>query len=341
MNHPEMVSPGDDQNSMAPSEHVGLTPRRSPPDGDDNPAAAAKEPRGKSARLAARLVRGLPNLLVLSLLGTIVVWGQRTGWKLPKFSAVVGQAEEAKDDWCAEHNVPESMCVECKPELLPRGPAHGWCEQHGVQDCPWCHPDVAQLAEPAKVDPADLTEAQRALAAAARATAIRSASCSSGGSSSPRCTAFERTGIEVEAAQRAGRSADRSRPTAEVGYDQTRLVRAFLAPSSAPRFAHSKALATRCRPAMFWRSSMPPEVGQAKAEYLNRLAEADFHRTKLDRAKAAVASGAIPDFRYQEAVRRQAGRDSSARPSKPSRISACPSLTPELAGLSADALGGA
>ena len=317
MDHPEMVSPDNNQNSAAPAKHVGLTPRRSP--------------------LAARLVRSLPNVLVLALLGIVAVWGQRTGWKLPKFSAVVGQAEEGKDDWCAEHNVPESICVECKPELLLRRPAHGWCEQHGVQDCPWCHPDVAELSEPTKVDPADVTEAQRALAAAARAT------------NNPQCklfqrriqfaslTAFERTGIEVESAQR-GPLTESIAAFGEVGYDQTRLVR-LSSRVAGTAFRTLKGVGEQVQAGDVLALIDSPEVGQAKAEYLNRLAEADFHRTKLDRAKGAIASGAIPDFRFQEAVTDAKQAEIHLRSAEQALANlGMPVPTPEFAGLSADAL---
>ena len=272
MDQAEMVSPDGEQESAALAKHVGLIPARR-----DSP------PRGKSARLAARFVRGVPNVLVLALIGAIATWGQRTGWKLPKFSAVIGHAEEAKDDWCSEHNVPESICVECKPELLPRAPAHGWCEQHGVQDCPWCHPDVAQLPEPATVDPADVTEAQRALAAAARATNNRQCKLFQRRIQFASLAAFERTGIEVEAAQR-GPLSESIAAYGEVGYDQTRLVR-LSSRVVGSAFRTLKGVGDEVQAGDVLALIDSPEVGQAKAEYLNRLAEADFHRTKLDRAQ--------------------------------------------------------
>ena len=39
---------------------------------------------------------------------------------------------------------------------MPRRVSHGWCDAHGVFDCPWEHPDVAQLAKAPAVTPADL-----------------------------------------------------------------------------------------------------------------------------------------------------------------------------------------
>src|SRR5207249_7001821 len=47
------------------------------------------------------------------------------------------------DDWCEEHGVPESICVECNKDLLPKEQEYGWCKVHGVAECPIDHPEVA------------------------------------------------------------------------------------------------------------------------------------------------------------------------------------------------------
>lgn len=104
---------------------------------------------------------------VAGLVG-VTVLGHRVGWKVPKFSALVGRDAHEADDWCAEHAVPESACVECNPGLLPRGEEHGWCRKHGVAECPLCHPDVAELPGPPPVTARDRKRAEEALAAAPR-----------------------------------------------------------------------------------------------------------------------------------------------------------------------------
>src|SRR5438094_5022637 len=87
---------------------------------------------------------------------------------MPKFSAFTGDASAAKNDWCEEHGVPESECVECQPDLLPRGSGFGWCKTHGVADCPLEHPEVTQLKDKPRITPDDLARAERALALAER-----------------------------------------------------------------------------------------------------------------------------------------------------------------------------
>ena len=79
------------------------------------------------------------------VLGSLLAWGHRTGWTIPKFSSLTGHADDEQSDWCSEHNVPESQCVECNPDLLPKPKCLGWCNLHGVHDCPFCHPEVAQV----------------------------------------------------------------------------------------------------------------------------------------------------------------------------------------------------
>ncbi|KIG14021.1 putative Co/Zn/Cd efflux system membrane fusion protein [Enhygromyxa salina] len=55
---------------------------------------------------------------------------------------------EAASDWCAGHQVPESKCTKCNPELIAEFKAAGdWCAEHGLPEsvCPICNPQ----AEPA------------------------------------------------------------------------------------------------------------------------------------------------------------------------------------------------
>jgi membrane fusion protein, heavy metal efflux system len=93
-----------------------------------------------------RILGSIPTLLMFALLGLVAFWGHRTGWTMPKLSALMNtEAVVVSDDWCAEHSVPESACVECHEELFPRVKPHGWCRVHGVSECPTCHPELVQI----------------------------------------------------------------------------------------------------------------------------------------------------------------------------------------------------
>src|SRR5262245_36166286 len=93
----------------------------------------------------------VPTVLVVVILASLAAWGHLNEWKMPKFSALVGNQEAEDEAWCEEHAVSGEVCIECKPDLLPLAPNYGWCQVHGVAQCPLEHPDVAQLKTPAIV----------------------------------------------------------------------------------------------------------------------------------------------------------------------------------------------
>src|SRR5262245_28885833 len=101
-----------------------------------DPVTAPPRPRSRARRLAGWVWRSAPTIFALAGLGAGVWAGQAAGWKPPKASALAGAERREVDDWCKEHNVPESICVECDKDLLPRPPRTGWCKEFGVHDCP-------------------------------------------------------------------------------------------------------------------------------------------------------------------------------------------------------------
>jgi hypothetical protein len=45
--------------------------------------------------------------------------------------APAGVKPGSHEDWCAEHEVPESQCTRCNPALIPAFKAtNDWCEEH-------------------------------------------------------------------------------------------------------------------------------------------------------------------------------------------------------------------
>src|SRR2546430_2022363 len=61
--------------------------------------------------------RNWPTAAVFALLGGLAYYGHATGWTIPKFSELTGNGADANLDWCKEHSVPESVCVECNEAL--------------------------------------------------------------------------------------------------------------------------------------------------------------------------------------------------------------------------------
>ena len=59
--------------------------------------------------------------------------------------AEAGVVAGSHEDWCGEHQVPESQCTRCNPELIAAFRATGdWCEEHGLPEsqCLICSPDL-------------------------------------------------------------------------------------------------------------------------------------------------------------------------------------------------------
>ena len=57
------------------------------------------------------------------------------------------------EDWCEEHQVPESQCTRCNPSLVAAFKATGdWCAEHGVPEsqCRICNPDLKIERPPKK-----------------------------------------------------------------------------------------------------------------------------------------------------------------------------------------------
>lgn len=64
-----------------------------------------------------------------------------------------GAKPGSHEDWCGEHQVPESMCTRCNPSLIPAFKATSdWCEEHGLPEsqCLACNPDLKIVRPPAQ-----------------------------------------------------------------------------------------------------------------------------------------------------------------------------------------------
>lgn len=67
----------------------------------------------------------------------------------PTSSVVPGSYE----DWCQEHQVPESQCTKCNPDLIPAFKATGdWCKEHDVPEsqCTKCDAKRKAVRPPKK-----------------------------------------------------------------------------------------------------------------------------------------------------------------------------------------------
>lgn len=56
-----------------------------------------------------------------------------------------GAKAGSHEDWCGEHEVPESQCTRCDKELIPAFKASSdWCAAHGLPEshCRACNPNL-------------------------------------------------------------------------------------------------------------------------------------------------------------------------------------------------------
>lgn len=241
-----------------------------------------------------RAVRWLGNTLVVLLLAGLAWWGHETGWKLPG----QGQASPA-EDWCTAHCVPESICVECNAKKWPRAKSPGWCKTHGVHECLYEHPELAQVPSPPRVTAEMREGAKQALAFTERP------------GNTSRCrlhlrriqfaseAAAERAGIEVYPVTE-GTILEGATAAGEIGYDQTRLAR--LSSRVAGTVWRVEVVAgqkVRRGQVLGWVDSM--EVGKARAELLQALAQVQVRQKFAHSMQEGARSGAIPEARYQEA----------------------------------------
>jgi membrane fusion protein, heavy metal efflux system len=252
---------------------------------------------GGHFRPLSRLYRHIPTLAVMAVLVGLGLYGHHADWKLPKFSALTGNGVAERDDWCEEHGVPESQCVECHPDLLPRGKDYGWCKEHGVANCPLCHPEVAQLKQTPVVADADRQRAVRALVAAPRPE------------SNPVCKNYRRRiqFASLEAVKKAGVDVglvDRQpivesvAANGEITYDQTRFA------SLSPRLPGTvwyveKNVGDRVRAGDVLALVDAAEVGRAKTELIQTLAQEELSRNALNRLESLTE--VVPARQVQEA----------------------------------------
>ncbi len=227
---------------------------------------AHSTPRGVFGRIA----RAIPPVVIFAALGGLLVWGHQSGWTLPKFSALRGDTA-APDDWCPNHGVPESECVECRPELMPRPKAHGWCREHGVHQCPLHHPDVAQLPYTPTVTADDLDRAARALALTPRAENNGKCELHNRRIQFASDEAVKKAGVDSEPVE-TGAVVEAVTANGEITYDPTRTARlSARVPGSV--FRVFKQVGERVTAGELVALVDAAEVGKAKAELLQAVVQ--------------------------------------------------------------------
>lgn len=92
-----------------------------------------------------------PNKIALALLLTLFS-GPGCSREAAPMHAGAGYVPGSFEDWCGEHEVPESQCTRCDASLVAAFKATGdWCAEHGLPEsqCLPCHPDLVISRPPA------------------------------------------------------------------------------------------------------------------------------------------------------------------------------------------------
>lgn len=273
--------------------------------GRDGPGLSAANPGRRSLirRCGRFLKRTIPSVAVIVVLLGIGAWGHHSGWRAPKFSELTGSAATSPDDWCEEHNVPESQCVECNPGQFleyPKPAADQWCREHGVHLCPLHHPEIAQLKETPEISEADFEQARRALELRPRAE------------NNFACTFYRRrvqfasreavlkAGIDVEPVFREP-IVEAIDVVGEIRYDETRLAR-LSAKASGTVWQVDRQIGDRVRTDDVLAFIDAADVGRAKSELLSALADEQLYQANYDRLEKLSESGAIAEKQFLEVV---------------------------------------
>lgn len=213
--------------------------------------------------------------------------GWKTGWSFPKLSALRGdESAEHQKDWCNEHGVPESICVECNPDLLPRGKRVKWCKEFGVHECPLCNPEVAEMKTAPMVIPEDWERARRAVAFSPRVE------------NNPKCKLHERR-IQLASAEIVERLGIVSQPVTvgavvegvtapgETGYVPTLVARlSSRLPGAVYRV--EKQVGDRVRRGEVLALVDAADVGKAKADFQQAMTQVDLKSQTLERLKGLL-----------------------------------------------------
>lgn len=244
---------------------------------------AAPRAPGALKRLMLLAIHHLSTALVIAALLGLGAYGHYSHWKLPKFSALTGSAESVRKDWCEEHGVPESKCVECSPDLMPKGPDYGWCAEHGVHNCPLHHPDVAELKTVPTITTADFERAARALTGFERAQNSSTCKVYQRRIQFASVEAVKQAGVDVEPVDRQAVS-EWIGGNGEITYDETRF--ANLSARAAGSIWHvEKNVGERVRAGDVLAVVDSAVIGQAKSELVDALVQESLQQKTLERLR--------------------------------------------------------
>ena len=182
------------------------------------------------------------------------------------------------------------------PLAAPKPPA--WCPVHGVHECLWEHPEIAQLKSVPTVSTASLELARRALAFADRPANSRKCKLFLRRIQFATEEAVARAGIDVVPVWESPVT-ESVGASGEVAYDPTRVARL----SSRVRgtvWRVDRGVGQAVKKGELLALVEGAEVGKAKGEFLQGVAQLAFRTKTLNALHEGARSGVVPDARLRE-----------------------------------------
>ena len=241
-------------------------------------------------------IHSLPNIIVFSLLGGVMYLGHHTGWKLPHMSELTGTAALEADDWCDEHLVPESACIECDETLLPKPKPFGFCREHGVAECVIHHPELAQSTGKTRLPAYDTVQAI-ALVARPENNSRNTMHTSRVQFASPESMA--KAGVDVDVVQERPMTEAIS-ANGEILFDPTHTAH-LSARSPGTIAAVFKTIGDRVASGDILAIVDASLVGQVKSQFLQAVVQRRLRATTVERLRSFGMSGAVPQKSVIEA----------------------------------------
>lgn len=289
----------------------------------------------RPTRRASQVLSKIPAAVVVAAMVVLAVWGHKTGWKAPKFSSLTSAGTvAASEDWCAQHNVPDSICIKCHPELvnadmkdwcpehgvpeskcsichpeiLTTGVAGDWCPEHTLPEssCTLCHPEIAIKSELKGVSNTKVVLAESPEPASAPTTAPTKAA------KNPKTCQTHALRVQfafkqsvTKAGVQLGQVAERPMSNvlianAETDYDRTRYAE-LASPVAGRMWRVLKQVGDEVRKGEVLALVDSAEVGKAKAELLQAAADLQVRRDAVKRIATAAEKGFRPAADQQEA----------------------------------------
>jgi len=275
---------------MSATATAPARPVATPPHVETQPVANPRRPWWMTA------LNAVPNFVVFSMLGGVMYVGHHTGWKMPKMSELMGTATVAVDDWCAEHLVPESSCIECQTDLLPKPKPVGFCREHGVAECVIHHPELAQVKGEPQLPKYDTIQA---ISLVSRPENNSRNTMHTSRVQFSSAEAVTKAGIDVDVVQERPMT-DAITANGELVFDPTRVGHlSTRVPGTV--VAVFKIVGDQVAAGEILALVDAAQVGQAKSQFLQAVVQLQLRKSTVERLRPIANSGAVPQKSVIEA----------------------------------------